>query len=109
MASKLLYAKSFARTVLLVTVLALAVGFIKPGFTNDSQDKRITIENIPTYKLELTRSSVMIQKSWNYLLSKINSISSSKLRAQVLSMYQNTAPTFMALYQTDKSKRTVYE
>ena len=69
MASKLLYAKSFASTVLLVTVLALAVGFIKPGFTNDSQDKRITIENIPTYKLELTRSSVMIQKSWNYLLS----------------------------------------
>ena len=109
MASKFLFAKSFATTALLAVVLALAIGFVKPGFTNDSQDKKVTIENIPTYKLELTRSSVMFQKSWNYLLSKINSISSSKLRAQVLSMYQNTAPTFMALYQTDKSKRTVYE
>ena len=109
MASKYLFAKSFATTALLAVVLALAVGFVKPGFTNDSQDKKVTIENIPTYKLELTRSSVMIQKSWNYLLSKINSISSSKLRAQVLSMYQNTAPTFMALYQTEKSKKAVYE
>ncbi len=109
MAIKFLFTKSFATTALLAVVLALAVGFVKPGFTNDSQDKKVTIENIPTYKLELTRSSVMIQKSWNYLLSKINSISSSKLRAQVLSMYQNTAPTFMALYQTEKSKKAVYE
>ena len=109
MASKFLFAKSFATTALLAVVLALAIGFVKPGFTNDSQDKKVTIENIPTYKLELTRSSVMIQKSWNYLLSKINSISSSKIRAQVLSMYQNTAPTFMALYQTEKSKKAVYE
>ena len=49
MASKFLFAKSFATTALLAVVLALAIGFVKPGFTNDSL-MRIVFLSQPTEK-----------------------------------------------------------
>lgn len=81
---------------------------LKPSYAAQLNIKTVALSDLPEDPEEVAKSSDLVQKAWNYLLSEINSLHDISLREKVLGFYQNTVPTFMELYQGRTAVSAVY-
>ena len=100
--------RSFLKASATVVASVAALNVVTPAFAKELTTKKVSLNQLPTDPIVLASDSKLIQNAWNYLLKQINAIHDLKLRAQVLDLYKNTVPTFMANYQNDGAIKQVY-
>ena len=83
--------------------------FLKPSYATEVNVKTVALSNLPKAPVEVAKSSELVQKAWDYLLSEINSLHDLALREKVFSFYQNTVPTFMEQHQGSANISKVYK
>lgn len=101
------------RNFLKLTACATAVTGISSLFSpayalNNEKIAKIKLDSIPTDPVEIARSSALVGYAFRYLMSVIDTIHNQDLKNKVLSIYNNTAPTFAFKFADEGLKKAVY-
>lgn len=101
------------RNFLKLTACATAVTGISSLFSpayalNNEKIAKVKLDSIPTDPVEIARSSALVGYAFRYLMSVIDTIHNQDLKNKVLSIYNNTAPTFAFKFADEDLKKAVY-
>lgn len=82
-----------------LTAGAVLAGSALPSFAKTAKIRKLALKDIPSDNIAMAKSSELVQNAYAYLLSKIDTLKDSSLKAKVRGLYEDTTPTFMKKWE----------
>ncbi|MGN0909141.1 MAG: twin-arginine translocation signal domain-containing protein, partial [Succinivibrio sp.] len=80
-----------------------------PSFAKGAALKKVRLSDIPSDNIEMAKGSELVQNAYKYLLSKIDTLRDSALKAKVRGLYEDTTPTFMRKWEGKDGAAAAYK